>query len=157
MDIFVDTRSRNVVIKRMVELGLIADRSEILPSKRKKSHKSRPTNRSDDESGSDDNDSDDSDSVDTRKIKVTVQNVRSSKVKARKPEAPHKSIIATLNVADVRRIASAIDGNVKEHLEWIQESLIDAAEDADDVDDADDSNDGKIDFMLIFYYVCEWV
>lgn len=150
MEEFVDTRSRNAVIKRMLELGLIGDRSEILPSKRKKSQKSRPISRSDNESGSDDGDSDDSDAVDTRKVKVTVKNVRSKASAngkaASKTEAPRKSAKASLNVASVRRMADELDGDAKEHLEWIQESLIDAAEDADEVDDDADANDGKFEF-----------
>lgn len=147
MDEFVDTRSRNAVIKRMIELGLIAERSEILPSKRKKSSgKSQAAQRSDDESGSDDDgDSDDSDSVDTRKVKVTVKNVRSKatqKAKPVKPEAPRKSAKASLDVANLRRIVGELNDSAKEHLEWIQESLNDAAEDAEDVDDEEDTSDG---------------
>lgn len=153
MEEFVDTRSRNAVVKRMVEIGLIAERSEILPSKRKKSSgKSQPANRSDDESGSDgDGDSDDSDATDTRTVKVTVKNVRSkatAKAKPAKPDATRKPAKPSLDVAKLRRIAAELDASVKEHLEWVQESLNDAAEDAEDVDDDEDTNDGKIAHIL---------
>lgn len=162
MEEFFDTRSRNAVIKRMVEIGLIAERSEILPSKRKKSSgaKSQPANRSDDESGSDgDGDSDDSDATDKRTVKVTVKNVRSkatTKAKPAKPDATRKSAKPSLDVAKLRRIAAELDASVKEHLEWVQESLNDAAEDAEDVDDDEDTNDGKI-ALILNSVECAWL
>lgn len=64
MESFVDKRSKNATIKRMIELGLIAERSEILPSKRKKSRKSQANTEGDsDGSGSESSDSDDDDAA----------------------------------------------------------------------------------------------
>lgn len=149
MESFVESRSRNSVIKRMIELGLIAERSEILPSKRKKSSKkSQPkSNGSDNEtSDSDSNDSDDE--SDTRKVRVTIKTAQNSK----KPKKINQKQTSTrqrlneilINVADVQRQIVDIDESLKQHFAWLQESLNDAAEDAaaDDDDDSDDPNDG---------------
>lgn len=151
MESFVESRSRNSVIKRMIELGLIAERSEILPSKRKKSsNKSRQpsSNMSDGEtSDSDSNsDSDGSDKRDTRKVRVTVKTTKNSKKskKAQQNKAAatrHRLNAIQMNVADVQRQINDIDESVKEHFAWLQESLNDAAEDAA-ADDDDDPNDG---------------
>lgn len=146
---FVDSRSRNSVIKRMIELGLIAERSEILPSKRNKSNKSRPTNGSDnDTSDSDSNDSDSSDGRDTRKVRLTIktaQDSKKSKKTKQKPATARKRLDAIqINVAEVQRQIADMDESLKEHFAWLQESLNDAAEDAAaaDDDDTDDPNDG---------------
>lgn len=150
MESFVDSRSRNAVIKRMIELGLIAERSEILPSKRKKSNKSQPSNGSDNEtSDSDSNDSDESDVRDTRKVHVTIktaqQSKKSKKIKQKQASTRQRLDDIQINVADVQRQIVDIDESLKQHFAWLQESLNDAAEDAAaaaDDDDSDDPNDG---------------
>lgn len=148
MEVFGDTRSKNAVIKRMIQLGLIAERSEILPSKRKKSKKSMPSNGSDSESGdSDTEDSDAGDTGDTRRVKVTIRNVRNSKKsteKVSKQKQPPTRQLAEIkiNVDDVKRQITEIDESIKVQFAWIQESLNDAAEDADDNDDLSDPSDG---------------
>lgn len=148
MDSFVENRSRNSVIKRMIELGLIAERSEILPSKRRKSNKNKPSNDSDDgSSDSDSNDSDGSSSNDTRMVKVTVKTTKHSKKSKDKPTKQKQASSRKLNeikinVADVQRQITEIDEAIKVHFAWIQESLNDAAEDADDIDDLTDPSDG---------------
>lgn len=147
MEAFVHQRSRNAVIKRMVQLGLIADRSEILPSKWKKSKKNRPTTGSEssgndgsDNGDSSENDSDESDRVDTRPVKVTVKTVASKKSKQKEKQKSIRSVSkVSLNVAEVQRLLSELNGDLKESLEWIQESLNDAADDFEEIsEDADD-------------------
>lgn len=148
MEVFGDTRSKNAVIKRMIQLGLIAERSEILPSRRKKSKKSMPSNGSDSESGdSDTEDSDAGDTGDTRRVKVTIRNVKNSKKsteKVSKQKQPPTRQLAEIkiNVDDVKRQITEIDESIKVQFAWIQESLNDAAEDADDNDDLSDPSDG---------------
>lgn len=143
MELFVDSRSRNAVIKRMIELHLIADRSEILPSKRKKSRKSMPSNDSGNSDSSDDDNSDD-ENTDTRRVKVTVKTVAAKKAKSKpsNASAPRKLSKVALNVADVKRILSEVDDDIKQHFEWIQESLNDAAEDVEETDASEDPDDG---------------
>lgn len=142
MDAFVDKRSKNAIIKRMIEIGLIAERSEILPSKRKKSRKSQ-SNREDgsDESDSD-NSSDEDDALDTRPVRVTIKNVKKSKAPKQKAQSTRKLQAITLNVAEIQRQVSDMDEELKTHFDWLQESLNDAAEDADDIDDLSDPSDG---------------
>lgn len=148
MEKFVDSRSRNAVIKRMIELGLIAERAEILPSKRKKSNKSQPSQASGYETSDSDSDSesDDGNSLDTRKVKVTVKTARNStksKNKSNSKSAPVRKLNEIqINIADVQRQMLEIDDNLKVNFAWLQESLNDAAEDADDQDDNDDPSDG---------------
>lgn len=147
MESFVDSRSRNSVVKRMIELGLIAERSEILPSKRKKSKKSnqQSSTQSDNESDNSDDDSDGSDEHDTRKVRVTVKTTKKSKKVKPNKAAPRQRLNAIqMNVTDVQRQIGDIDENLKQHFAWLQESLNDAAEDAADADDDDseDPNDG---------------
>lgn len=138
METFAESRSRNAVIKRMIEIGLIADRSEILPSKRKRAAKSGGARESDEESAPE---SDASDVPQTRPVKITKK-----KVKAKTPkEKPNGSVRAMpqktrLDATGIRQILSELGEEFKENFEWIQESLTDAAEDAEDP--SDDPDDG---------------
>lgn len=154
MESFVESRSRNSVIKRMIELGLIAERSEILPSKRKKSSKksqpsSNASNNETSDSDSNSDDSDGSDERDARKVRVTIKTAKNSKksknAKQNRAAPPRQRLNAVqMNVADVQRQIDGIDESLKQHFAWLQESLNDAAEDAAaaDDDDCDDPNDG---------------
>lgn len=133
MEAFVDTRSRNVVIKRMIQLGLIADRSEILPSKRRKALKSAQTPNSDESS--------DDDIAESRPVKITIKNVKTKKATKPNPIATVRKVnTIPLNVSAVQQLISELDENIKENLEWIQESLHDASEDAEDA--SEDPDDG---------------
>lgn len=140
MEAFSASRSRNAVIKRMIELGLIADRSEILPSKRKRVLKSAGQGDSDGESGTD---SDSSEVKDTRPVKIIRKNVK-PKAKAAS-EKSNRSVRAMptkskLNVSNIKSVLNELGDGFKECLDWIQESLEDAAEDAEDP--SDDPDDG---------------
>ncbi|XP_031631724.1 protein timeless homolog [Contarinia nasturtii] len=144
MDTFVDKRSKNAIIKRMIEIGLIAERSEILPTKRKKSHKSQAANRENgsSESGSDNSDSDDDDALDTRPVRVTIKNTKKSKAPKQKQQPVRKLQTITLNVTEIQQNITEMDESLKIHFDWLQESLNDAAEDVDDIDDLSDPSDG---------------
>lgn len=150
MEEFSDTRTRNAVIKRMLELALIADRSEVMPSKRRKSKKSaggREDNHSegdddDDDDGDQSGDGSDSDEEEAprAKIKVTVKNVKGKKqAVAAKPVKRSAPKIA-MDVTEVQRLMATLNDDDKENLEWLQESLNDAAEDAEDA--SEDPDDG---------------
>lgn len=148
METFVDKRSKNATIKRMIELGLIAERSEILPSKRKRSRKSQPNAEGDSDdsgSGSNSSDSDDDDDVhDSRPVRVTIKNTKKPNAKSAKPkQQPVREIPKiTLNVTDIQKQIAEMNDDLKTHFEWLQESLNDAAEDTNDNDDLSDPSDG---------------
>lgn len=136
METFAESRSRNAVIKRMIEIGLIADRSEILPSKRKRAAKSGGRGQSDEESASE---SDASDVPQTRPVQITKKKAKTPK------ERPNASVRAMpqktrLDATGIRQILSELEEELKENFEWIQESLNDAAEDAEDP--SEDPDDG---------------
>lgn len=144
METFVDKRSKNATIKRMIELGLIAERSEILPSKRKRSRKSQPNEEGNSSgSGSDSNDSDDDDdALDSRPVKVTIKTTKKPNAKTSKPKQQPKRDLPKimLNASEIKSQITEIDDDLKTHFDWLKESLNDAAEDADDGDLSDPSD-----------------
>lgn len=138
METFARDRSRNAVIKRMIELGLIADRSEILPSKRKRAKSGGQENSDNDESGTE---SDESGIPDSRPVKIIRKKVKPTVSK----ENTNRSIRsmptkAKIDVSNIKNILNELGENFIESLNWIQESLNDAAEDAEDP--SDDPDDG---------------
>lgn len=139
---FSETRSRNIVIKRMIHLGIIADRSEILPARRRKSKKSAAAGSDDDDGSESDGDSSASDSeTPATNVKVTIKNVkRKNSGNGNTKAAAPKQIANTipLDLAEIQRLIGALEGNDKDNLDWIQESLNDAAEDVEDSSDPDD-------------------
>ncbi|XP_055324474.1 protein timeless homolog [Sitodiplosis mosellana] len=142
METFVDKRSKNATIKRMIELGLIAERSEILPTKRKRSRQSQP-NGEGDGSGSDSSDSDEDDEHDSRPVRVTIMNTKKQEKASKPKQQPTRELPKImLNVIEIQSQIAAIDDSLKTHFDWLQESLNDAAEDADDTDDLSDPSDG---------------
>lgn len=139
METFARDRSRNAVIKRMIELGLIADRSEILPSKRKRAMKSGGQGDSDnDESGPE---SDESSIIDIRPVKIIRKKVKANVPKENTNRSVRSMPTKTrLDVNNIKNILNELGESFKENLNWIQESLEDAAEDAEDP--SDDPDDG---------------
>lgn len=127
VDSFEPKRTKQFIINKMIEIGLIATKDEILPSKRKKAAKTARNNDSD----SDDETVRESVDMDRRPVK----NV--SKQKAKKPASSNKS----LNVAELRSLLDSLDADLKPVLAWIEQSLNDAADDIDDEDPSDDPDD----------------
>lgn len=111
MVVFDKKRSKKAVLKRMVQLGLIADESEILPEKELKSRKERGEQNSSSES------SDEEEAV---------------------TSAPSRNF--NLNQREAVALRAELEESQKEAIEWIVESLNEAAEDfeeaSDEVDDA---------------------
>lgn len=141
MEEFSVSRSRNAVIKRMIQLGLIANRSEILPSKRRKSRLGKEAENTESDQS---DESDGSDVPESRNVKITVKNVRKKpKAATALPvQAKLKKTKVMLNVNEVKQIIDMIDDKTKENFEWLRESLNDAAEDATTEDDIDEHEDG---------------
>lgn len=140
---FNDKRSKNNVIKRMITLGLIADRSEIQPNKRKKS-KSMPANdeSSDDTDYDDENSDNESNGHNKRSVKMNTKNNKQSESRPSKSHNVSRAQIVT-DIVKARHIMSNLSDQNKTQLSWIVESLNDAAEDVDvDESDLDESDDG---------------
>lgn len=117
MEVFHKKRSKKVVVKRMVQLGLIADESEILPARNSKNQHEREAGSSSESSDSDD---------DAR---------ANNQAKKRHPVTNYQ-----MNNRQVSELRTELEESLKEAIEWIIESLKEAAEDfeepSDDPDDA---------------------
>lgn len=134
-----DGRSKNAIIKRMIALGLIADRSEILPRKAKKSNKKGKSNGGEDSDGEDDDDSNGSSSdeeVNRTQSKRAKKQPKAKKVadKAKKvSDRPKKSMVKVpFKLNHLKTLLSELNDSLKSVLPWLQESLSDAAEDIED-------------------------
>lgn len=142
MEVFTGTRSRNAVIKRMIEIGLIADRSEIL---HKKGRKSKTMTENDFDGNGDDEDEEDSDNddghtnQDKRAIKIVNRRLSSKNMIHKEAAQKHSSEIA-LNSIEVRKCMDMLTEDLRKNIDWIRESLNDAAEDAGDY--SEDPDDG---------------
>lgn len=121
MEPFSATKQKMQVISRMVQLGLIANKSEILPTK-----KIGARNREDDNEGSSDSNDDDD-----------YFNQKPSKP----AQAPKRKIKkSTVDARAINRSLMEVESSFKEAVEWIIESLNEAAEDFEEL--SDDPNDG---------------
>ncbi|XP_063704948.1 protein timeless homolog [Culicoides brevitarsis] len=130
MDTFSLFKSKNAVIKRMLELGLIADRSEIVKTRRG----NKKSGNSDESGDSSDEDEGGFDMWDREKGKFGKKSNKSTSEK-------NKSVsIQKLDVTKVKRIVSEIEETHKEALEWLTETFSDALEDISE--DNDDEADG---------------
>lgn len=113
MEVFNKKRSKKAVLKRMVQLGIIADESEIVPTRKKK-------NRHEHENFSESSDSDDDD-VRPNKSRPMVKKFQ-------------------MNQREIAVLRTELEEMLKEAIEWIIESLNEAADDfeepSDDPDDA---------------------
>lgn len=128
MQAFDEKRTKNNVIKRMIQLGLIADRSEIVPQKTKKS---RPKKQQSDVSGTEDSDEE----IAEQKPK------RKSKPKPAKKPQKSKTIVKTpLDIGTVKFLIAQCDEKFKEALDWLKEGIKDASEDFEEV--SEDNDDG---------------
>lgn len=142
MQVFKDKCSKNNVIKRMIALGLIADRSEIQPNKRYKSKNMPTSNESSDDSDDDSENSDNGrNGYNKRLVKVNTKN-KQSETRPSKSHSLSRAQIVT-DVVKARHIMSNLSEQNKTQLAWIIESLNDAAEDVDaDESDSDELEDG---------------
>lgn len=144
MEVFTGTKSRNAVIKRMIEIGLIAERAEILQKNRRKSKATTEQyfegDDDDDEDHDVDHDDDEHSDRDERPIKIVNWRKNSPKNTIHTKAARINSPKFALNIIKVRESMKELTDDLRENLEWICESLNDAAEDADDC--SEDPDDG---------------
>lgn len=131
-------RSKNLVIDKMIQLRLIADRSEILPSQRKRAKKARASG-----DDGDDNDADtgsDSDGSDDERESHAEPGANSAVPKRTKPAKKHQLVNKRLDYEQLRSLLVTVETQFQPVLGWLEESLNDAVDDLnDDVDgDPDD-------------------
>jgi timeless len=112
---FKDVKSKPAIIKRMIELGLIADKSEILPSRRKKGKKSNAADSDEDEDSDDDR-------------------------PGRGPTEKRKIPKVSINNKKIKSILSEIEESMKESIEWLIDCLKEASEDYEEPDEEDPDN-----------------
>ncbi|KAL7020730.1 hypothetical protein ACKWTF_011627 [Chironomus riparius] len=125
MEVFKGKRSKKAIVKRMIQLHLIADETEILPPKksRKKNHEDGDSERqseSDERSESDESDNDDNNSRIGRNSQQSMSVSRSN---------------YQISQRDVTNYRIELEESLKEAIEWIIESLKEAAEDFEEVSD----------------------
>lgn len=128
-------RSKNFVVNKMVELRMIADRSEIMPAKKKRSKKSNNPEPSD---NSDESDRSENDHNDTTAPKPKSKKKNANTASKSRPAKP--KINKSLDLNKLRDLIAALSIELQPVLLWIEESLNDAAEDmTEDIsDDPDD-------------------
>ncbi|XP_055901939.1 protein timeless homolog [Eupeodes corollae] len=119
MEVFGERRSKNHIIKRMLQLHLIADKSEILPAKpaRKRSKKDVAEGGGEQRSKS----------------------KSSEKSKKSQQKQQKRTIVRTpLDVGTIQSLMKNIDEKFADALEWLKESFADAAEDSETPSEEDD-------------------
>lgn len=112
-------RSKNFIIEHMIRLGLIADRSEILPSQRRRAKKSKSAASGSESQGSD-ADAEHAEYGEGQ-AKFTTKNIPATKRKA--------STKKPLNYVQISTHITELELNYQAVLVWLEESLNDAAED----------------------------
>lgn len=117
VDVFGERRPRNQIIKRMIELHLIADKSEILPAKTKK--KKSKSNAEGEETKT---------KSSSKKTKKAAPSKQSKRTIVRTP----------LHIGTIRNLIENIDEKFTDALEWLKESFADAAEDSEMPSEEDD-------------------
>ncbi|BFF90723.1 protein timeless homolog [Drosophila madeirensis] len=127
---FGEQRSKQQIIKRMLQIHLIADKSEILPSKGRGKGKSK---RQQQEANSDgDNDSDE-DMGEPMFEDVGAGTQRQHKSR------PRQVVRTPLDVGTVQALIAQVDTEkYQPAIEWLQECLNDASEDTDEPAEDDD-------------------
>ena len=120
MEVFNKKRSKKAVVKRMVQLGLIADESEIMPTRMPKRRGDERSRNSSESSGSDSSDDDSS----TRPSIVKRPTTKTF----------------TMNQREAQNLRIELEESLKPEIDWIIESLKEASEDfeepSEDPDDA---------------------
>jgi timeless len=123
MKVFSKKRNKKTVINRMIQLGLIADKSEIMPA-----NEMRENGRSD----SSDNDSSD-DEDNNRDYSKDAKYTRNHSMS-------HSKSNYTINNRDITNYRMELEESLKEAFEWIIESLKEAMDDfeepSDEISDA---------------------
>lgn len=115
-------KSRNAIIKRLIELGCIADKSEIVPVRGSK--KSAPQHFGGGERSSSEDNS---------------ESEGEEEVNRGRPEPPKRKLNKTkLSIVGVKSLLAEIDESFKEAIEWLIESFKEAKDDLDEESNPED-------------------
>lgn len=125
-------RSKQAIVKRMISLGLIADKSEVKPPKKSRSKKTSVEGEDPISSGDLTSDSDEDND-----LKLPTRPSNHTKLKQAGRSQSTKSV---LNFKRLRIILSEIEESMKEAVEWLIESFTEAGEDYEE--DSEDPDDG---------------
>ncbi|XP_023035402.1 protein timeless homolog [Drosophila willistoni] len=128
---FEDRRTKQEIIKRMLQLHLIADKSEIMPAKgRGKAKSKKQKQQANNESESDDDNEDMEEPM--------FSNAGSRKPVKAKPKS-RKVIRTPLDAGTVRALIGQVDEEkYQTAIEWLKECLDDVSEDTDEPAEDDD-------------------
>lgn len=127
-------KTRNAIIKRLIELGCIAEKSDIVPVRGSK--KSAPVHFGGKEGSSSSEDNSKSD-----------DEVDRGRVNDRNVQPKRKLVKSMLNIAGVKNLLSEIDESFKEAIDWLIESFKEAKEDFVDTSDDPDNGVPLVPFM----------
>lgn len=127
-------KTRNAIIKRLIELGCIADKSEIVPVRGSKKSAPQHFGGGDRSSSSEDN----SESED--------ENER-GRINDRNDQPKRKLVKSKLNIAGIKSLMAEIDESFKEAIDWLIESFKEAKEDFVEASDNPDDGVPLVPFM----------
>ncbi|KAH8247230.1 hypothetical protein KR038_000464 [Drosophila bunnanda] len=127
---FEERRSKQQIIKRMLQIHLIADKSEILPPKTAKGRSKAKAKAYDLEKSNDGYDF----------MEEPMPEEDGYRKPTKKPKAKKLQVVRTpLDVGTVRALVSQVDAEkYQSAVEWLQESLQDASEDTDEPAEEED-------------------
>ncbi|XP_020811280.1 protein timeless homolog [Drosophila serrata] len=127
---FDERRSKQQIIKRMLQIHLIADKSEILPPKTAKGRSKAKAKAYDLEKSNDGYDF----------MEEPMPKEDGYRKPTKKPKAKKRQVVRTpLDVGTVRALVSQVDAEkYQSAVEWLQESLQDASEDTEEPAEEDD-------------------
>jgi timeless len=141
-------RRKSKVIERMITLGLIADASEILPVKKPRKNAAGAPMEGPFEGQSDGEEtaSESEDDSDVENTEPTYNATHSNQMSKKSKSSAGKQMMrkkvkkSSVNVKTVNTLRNEIEESYKEALEWIIESINEAADDFEEV--SDDPDDG---------------
>lgn len=128
-------KTRNAIIKRLIELGCIADKSEIVPVRGSKKSAPQHFGGGDRSSSSEYN----SESEDEDESRGRGNN--------RNDQPKRKLVKSKLNVGGVKSLLAEIDESFKEAIDWVIESFKEAKEDLDEPTDNPDDGVPLVPFI----------
>ncbi|XP_001998905.3 protein timeless homolog [Drosophila mojavensis] len=131
VDAFGERRNKQQILKRMVQLHLIADKSEVLPAKASKGKRKQAKMQED--SNSDEESEQEQEQEDYMEEPTFGEPL--SRPKAKSKSKPRVRVRTPLDVGTVRALIAQVDA---EALDWLRECLEDASEDAEEAGEDDD-------------------
>lgn len=134
MEAFEERRNKQQIIKRMLQLHLIADKSEILPAKASKGKRKSTKNQK----GSDSGEESEQEQEQEDYVEEPAFGERQPRQKLAKSK-PRQRVRTPLDVGTVRALIAQVDAETyAAALDWLKECLEDASEDTDEAAEDDD-------------------